>query len=121
MSISIKGKIIKILNLESGVSKAGNEWKKQEFIVEESDQQFSRKVCFTLFNDKTNLIKGFSPGQEVEVSFNVESREYNGKWFHNINAWKIESMGQNLPDAPPEYSLEDVPPEPLDDSSDLPF
>jgi hypothetical protein len=121
MSLSIKGRIIKILNLESGLSKAGNEWKKQEFVVEESDQQFSRKICFTLFNDKTGLLKGISTGQEVEVFFNVESREYNGKWFHNINAWKIESASQNLHETPPEFRMEDIPPEPADDTNDLPF
>lgn len=121
MSFSIKGNIVNILKIESGVSRAGNEWKKQEFVVE-TQEQYPRKICFTLFNEKTSMLEGFSAGQEVEVSFNVESREYNGKWFHNINAWKIEpAQTGNQQETPPEYREEDIPPEPEDDSNDLPF
>ena len=123
MSLQVKGKIQQILKPGSGVSRAGNEWKKQEFIIETSDQ-FSRKICFTLFNDKNSLLENVIPGDEVEVSFNIESREFNGKWYHNINAWKIDKVltGDQLPEPPPEYRPEDIPPEPGDDNSgDLPF
>jgi hypothetical protein len=121
MSLQVKGKVQQILKPESGVSRAGKEWKKQEFVIE-TDEQFPRKVCFTLFGDKTSLIDGLSNGEEVEVSFNVESREYNGKWFHNINAWKIEKpAAENLPEPPPEFSMNDIPPEPDDEANDLPF
>jgi len=121
MSLQVKGKVQQILKPESGVSRAGKEWKKQEFVIE-TDEQFPRKVCFTLFGDKTSLIDGLSNGEEVEVSFNVESREYNGKWFHNINAWKIEKpAAENLPEPPPKFSMNDIPPEPDDETNDLPF
>jgi hypothetical protein len=121
MSLRVKGNIVKILNVESGISKAGKEWKKQEFVIE-TQEQFPKMVCFTLFNEKTALAGGLTTGQEVEVSFNIESREYNGKWFHNINAWKIDTtQPNNLPDLPPEFRAEDVPPEPMDDPNDLPF
>ena len=122
MSLQIKGKVQKILQPESGVSRAGKEWKKQEFVIE-TEEQFPRKVCFTLFNDKSSLVEGLTAGEDVEVSFNVESREYNGKWFHNLNAWKIEKpVAENVPQPPPEFRMEDIPPEPAeDDSNDLPF
>ncbi len=122
MALSVKGKVDKILKPESGVSRAGNQWNKQEFVIE-TDEQFPRKVCFTLFGDKTSLIEGLTEGEEVEVSFNLESREFNGKWFHNINAWKIDkSTEATVPDLPPEYSSEDIPPEPDDEiTDDLPF
>lgn len=122
MSLQVKGKVQQILQPESGVSRAGKEWKKQEFVIE-TEEQFPRKICFTLFNDKTSLIDGLSAGEEVDVSFNVESREYNGKWFHNINAWKIEKpSAENIPVPPPEFSADDIPPEPADDeTNDLPF
>lgn len=122
MSLQVKGKVQQILKPESGVSRAGKEWKKQEFVIE-TEEQFPRKICFTLFNDKTSLIEGLSAGEEVDVSFNVESREYNGKWFHNINAWKIEKpSAENIPAPPPEFSADDIPPEPADDeANDLPF
>lgn len=122
MSLSVKGKIQQILKPESGVSRAGKEWNKQEFVIE-TEEQFPRKVCFTLFGDKTSLINGLSTGEEVDVSFNLESREYNGKWFHNVNAWKIDkSAGENLPEAPPEFEIGDIPPEPEEgQANDLPF
>lgn len=122
MSLAVKGRIQQILNPESGVSRAGKEWNKQEFVIETEDQ-YPKKICFTLFGEKTSLINGLSNGQEVEVSFNVESREFNGRWFHNINAWKIEkATDNNAPEPPPEFRMEDIPPEPSDDSAnDLPF
>jgi len=123
MSLQVKGKIEQILNPESGVSRAGNEWKKQEFVIE-TREQFPRKVCFTLFNDKNALLEKLKEGDEVEVSFNIESREFNGKWYHNINAWKIDKVtGEpQMPEPPPEFRLEDIPPEPEEEGSDdLPF
>lgn len=123
MALSVKGKINQVLKAESGVSRAGNEWKKQDFVLE-TDEQFPRKVCFTLFGDKVDLLNGLNQGQEVEVSFNVESREYNGRWFTNVNAWKIDKVSQdnNMPEPPPEFGMEDIPPEPDEDAAnDLPF
>lgn len=122
MALSVKGKIDQILKPESGTSRAGKEWSKQEFVIE-TDEQYPRKVCFTLFGDKVSLINGLNSGQEVEVSFNLESREYNGRWFHNINAWKIEKADDgNMPVPPPEFGMDDIPPEPADDAAgDLPF
>ena len=123
MALSVKGKVEQLLKPESGVSRAGKEWKKQEFILE-TDEQFPKKVCFTLFGDKVDLASGLSQGQEVEVSFNLDSREYNGRWFTNANAWKIENVSDqgNVPEPPPEFRMEDIPPEPDDDAAnDLPF
>ncbi len=122
MSLTIKGKLIKILNLESGVSRSGNPWKKQEFVVE-TTEQFPRKVCFTLFNDKVSLLTGISAGDELEVSFDVESREFNNKWYHNINAWKMEKTGQDQSaNYTPPFTPDDLPPEiPDDQPGDLPF
>lgn len=123
MALNVKGKVEQILKPESGVSKAGKEWKKQEFVME-TDEQFPRKVCFTLFGDKVDLLNGLTSGQEVEVSFNLDSREFNGRWFTNVNAWKIDKVSQenDLPEPPPEFRMDDIPPEPDEyTASDLPF
>lgn len=123
MSLQLKGKIQQILNPESGVSRAGKEWKKQEFVIE-TEEQFPKKVCFTLFNDKLSLLEGISEGEDVEVSFNLESREFKGKWYHNINAWKMDKVSGEgvLQEAPPEFRPEDIPPEPAEGpEGDLPF
>lgn len=87
--LSIEGTLIQIVKAESGTSKSsGKEWTKQDFIVETNDQ-FPRKICCTLFGDKVSLLNGITEGSDIDVSFNLESREFNGKWYHNINAWKI--------------------------------
>ncbi|MFV0505327.1 MAG: DUF3127 domain-containing protein [Bacteroidales bacterium] len=125
MTLSVKGKLTQVLEEQSGTSKAGKEWKKQEFIIE-TDEQFPKNVCFTLFGDKTSLVNDISTGDIVEVFFNLESREFNGKWYHNINAWRIEKMGANanqgdIDSAPfPAYSENDIPHE-ASKNDELPF
>jgi len=123
MSMQVKGTLLQILKIESGVSKAGKEWKKQDFVIE-TNEQFPKKVCFTMFGDKISLIDGISEGSEIEVFFSLESRDFNGKWYHNINAWKIErAESANVAKSyPPESQTGNFSSEPTDDSgNDLPF
>ncbi len=125
MSLEITGQLIQILPVQSGTSKAGNEWSKQEFIIETQDQ-FPKKVCFTLFGDKVSILNGISVGDNINVAFNLESREFNGRWFHNINAWRINAAnnaGNDTPgfdgnEMPPPPGTSDAPPPSADD---LPF
>lgn len=123
MSLEISGKITQVLPVQSGTSKAGKEWQKQEFVIE-TEEQFPRNVCFTLFGDKISLLNGFNNGDEVAVAFNLESREYNGRWFHNVNAWRINKTAQGGDDTT-NYSPGDIPPPPEPDGeqspNDLPF
>jgi len=124
MSMQVKGTLLQILKMESGVSKAGKEWKKLDFVIE-TNEQFPKKVCFTLFGDKISLIEGITEGTEIEVYFSLESRDFNGKWYHNINAWKIEGAeaGSTAKSYPPAFMPGEIPPpEQSDDSgNDLPF
>jgi len=90
--LKVKGKIVKVLAIESGESKAGKEWKKQGFVID-TGAQYNPKVCFNLFgDDKIDMLKNFGEGEEVDVYFNISSREFNGKYYHNIDAWKIEGL-----------------------------
>lgn len=126
MSSEVKGKLIQTLPIQSGVSKAGKEWSKQEFVIETTEDQFPKKICFTLFGDKVSILNGISVGDEIDVAYNVESRDFNGKWYHNINAWKISPLkqennsssyqGNNAP-PPPEPNFENEGPA----YDDLPF
>jgi hypothetical protein len=124
MNLTLKGKLTKILNMESGVARSGNAWKKQDFVIE-TDDQYPKMVCFTLFNDKVSMLSGMATGDLLEVSFDVESREFNSKYYHNLNAWKITKVtsgGAANDMVPPPYTVSDIPPEPLDNESDgLPF
>ena len=119
MSLTVKGKIANILTVETGTSKAGKEWKKQSFVVD-TGAQFNPLVCFSLFGeDKINMLRDYGQGQEVEVGFNISSREFNGKWYHNIDAWKItgSTQGSAASGAAPVPSIDEAPAE----DDDLPF
>lgn len=82
------GKIIQILPLQEGVSKAGNPWKKQEYILETLGTQYPRKVCFNLFGDNVDKFP-MQVGQDVTVSIDIESREFNGRWYTDVRAWNV--------------------------------
>ena len=87
--LKIKGKITTVLEVESGTSKAGKEWKKQSFVIDTGDQ-FNPLVCFSLFGEeKIKLLLQFGVGENIEVGFNVSSREFSGKYYHNLDAWKL--------------------------------
>ena len=122
MSFKIKGKVLQVLPEQKGTSARG-EWKKQDFVIETQEDQFPKKICFTLFNDKASSLSSITPGVEVEVWFNIESREYNEKWYSNINAFRVERSSESDPGmAPPPYNQADIPPmEASGEHDDLPF
>lgn len=96
--MEITGKIIELLPLQEGQGKNGP-WKKQEFIIE-TDGQYPKTVCIAAWGDKVDEFN-IQEGVETTVSINVESREYNGKWYTDVKAWKMESSsGVDIP--PPE-------------------
>ena len=90
--MEIKGRIIHVLPLQEGVSKAGNPWKKQEYVLE-TEEQYPRKVCFQLFGDRVDQFP-MAVGEEVVVSCDIESREYNGRWYTTVRAWKVDKVGE---------------------------
>ena len=92
------GKIIQILPRQEGVSKAGNPWKKQEYILETLGTQYPRKVCFNLFGDNVDKFP-MQVGQDVTVSIDIESREFNGRWYTDVRAWNVLN-GVQLAGAP---------------------
>lgn len=90
--LKIKGIIKTILPVESGTSKAGKEWKKQQFVIN-TGNEFNPDVCFQIFGgERCDKFTQFNKvGDIVEVSFNLSSREFNGKYYHNLDAWKVWS------------------------------
>lgn len=88
--MNISGKVVQVLPIQTGTSKAGNPWQKQEFILEQGGQ-YPRKVCISLFGD--NVAKIPQVGQDVMVSVDIDSREFNGRWYTEIKAWNIVQAG----------------------------
>ncbi|MBO5185572.1 MAG: DUF3127 domain-containing protein [Prevotella sp.] len=87
--MEITGRIIAVLPAASGTSaRTGNPWMSQEYVLETHDQ-YPRKCCFRVFGE--DRIKQFNiqAGEEITVSFDIDAREYNGRWFNSINAWAV--------------------------------
>ena len=91
------GKIIAILPPKSGKSKAtGNEWTVQEFVIEDHGQ-YPRKMCFEVFGaDKLSQFN-IQMGEELTVSFDIDARQWQDRWFNSIRAWKVERAAQPAP------------------------
>lgn len=118
-----------VIPAQEGVSRAGNEWKKQEYVIETEDQ-FPKKVCFQIFGADKIAQANVQQGENVRVSFDIESREFNGRWYTNINAWKVEradawreNTAETVQPSGPVYPQFDDAPEspPPAPSDDLPF
>ena len=114
--MEVTGKLVKKLELETGTSKAGKEWQKQSIVID-TGGEFNNEVCVSAFGDKLQQMNKLEIGMEVSVLCNVYSREYNGRYFHNIDAWRIESQGAGSADmeAAPEFNA------PASEDDDLPF
>ena len=130
--MQLTAKLAQILPAESGMGKNG-EWKKQSIIVE-SEGQYPKKVCITAWGDKINAVQ-WQPGLRLTIDFDLESREFNGRWYTDVKAWKIEPAGAgstlgastgamhpevSMPEQPIHYdTMPETPPAPALD--DLPF
>ena len=98
--MDIVGKIIQVLPLQEGISKTGNPWKSQSYILE-TQEQYPRKVCFEIFGEDRIKNNPCNVDDVVTVSFDIESREYNGRWYTSIRAWRVQ-QGNMLSQAAPE-------------------
>ena len=144
MALELEGTIRQKMGVQSGVSARGN-WAKQEFILEYPDGNFTAQACFTAWGqDKVQELDKYQVGDKVKVSFNLKSREYNGRWYNDLQIWRIAPATPAAPAAPavsafpatpasfpaptgnppapaydaPAPTLDDMPGE---DSDDLPF
>lgn len=97
--MEITGKIIVVSPLQSGISKSGNEWKKQEYVLETHDQ-YPKKICFQIFGGDRINQAAILPGEELKVFIDIDSHEYQGRWFNTITAWKVERADAAQPNVP---------------------
>lgn len=95
--MEVIGKIIHAFPEISGVSKAGKQWRKREYVLE-TQESFPQKIFFDFFGDKADLYP-LEVGQVIKLSFDISSREYNGRWFTSISAWRAEPVDGNQPAA----------------------
>ena len=132
MALEIEGTLFQKLPVQSGNSARGP-WSKQEFVLEYPDGNYTAKACFMAWGaEKVQDLAKYQVGDKVKVSFNLKSREYNGRWYNDLQIWKIAPAGAQ-PAAPapvqaaapafqqaPAPTLEDMPAE-SQGEEDLPF
>ncbi|MCM1219925.1 MAG: DUF3127 domain-containing protein [Lachnospiraceae bacterium] len=126
MSVKVKGRIVAALPETSGTSKSGNAWRKREYVIETGDK-YPKKIAFSVMNDnieKCNL----QYNEEVEVDIDIESREYNGKWYTSCSAWGVTRAAAPAPAPQPQYPPQQAyggypqqPVQPTPPADDLPF
>jgi single-stranded DNA-binding protein len=122
MAIKLTGTIHKVLPLATGESRNGV-WKKQEFILQ-TDDQYPKQICCTVWGEKIDE-KIIKPGTPVTISADIESREYNGRWYTEVKVWRFENAASSAPAASAKSapgSSADI--HPLENNSgepDLPF
>lgn len=128
MALQVTGKLIKFLEVQTGVTKDGGTWSKQQFLVE-TETEHNKLHCFEVFgNDKVeNLTKYQKEGDNVTVKFNVSTNEYKGKYYTSLSAWKITNNSYNKKDSQPTQAPQNnnFPPAPdfsqSEEVPDLPF
>ena len=86
----VEGRIIQKLEIESGQSARGP-WQKQNFIIETVDSQYPRKICIGLWTNQIPILQSYQIGDMIRAYINIESREFNGRWYTDIRAWKLEN------------------------------
>ena len=92
--MQIIGKLTTKLERETGTSKSGKSWEKQSVVIEQAGTEYNKEVVVTFFGDKIKSLRDIEEGSEVNVSINLSSREYNGRYYNNIDGWFIAKMGE---------------------------
>ena len=90
--MEIIGKAIAALSVKSGVSqRSGEQWQSREYVIE-TQEQYPKKMCFEVFG--TDKLKEFNIRNNdlIKVYFDISAREYNGRWYNSIRAWKVEHV-----------------------------
>lgn len=122
--MEFEGTVYKILPLTKGTSARG-EWQRQDVVFEMNEGTFARKICVTFFN-KPDDVARLREGAAYNVSVNVESREYNGRWYTDVRAWRLQPKQEQAPATVPQPDMPPFGEEPSYASSpaevdDLPF
>lgn len=115
--MQLTAKLTQLLPIQTGTGKNG-EWKKQDIIVE-TDGQYPKNVCVSIWGDKINE-QQLTIGNTLTIDFDIESREFYGRWYTDLKAWKIEVTNQNTPSV---NNLDNIEPLNLSEKKDdgLPF
>ena len=88
--MQIKGQVVAILPLESGITKAGKDWQKLTIVIEFNEGNYQKKLALSATKSELiQTLQNLKQGDSITASINLESREFNGKWFNSVNVWKV--------------------------------
>ncbi len=136
--MELQGKIIQALPVKTGTSARGD-WKVQEFVLETLDAQYPRRMVFSVFGEERLQRFNIQVGQDVNVSFDIDAHEYQGRWFNSIRAFDVRPVvpivqaptdnppfvtpapANPIPPATPTSFTSPQPAAESDDAGDLPF
>lgn len=90
--MEIQGKVIAVLPERSGVSARG-EWKSQTYVIE-TQEQYPKKMAFDVFGADRLAQFNIQSGEVINVSFDIDAHEYQGRWFNSIRAWNVTKVSQ---------------------------
>ena len=93
--MKITGKLVKKLDRETGTSNVGKSWEKMSILIEQAGTEYNKEVVVSFFGyDKVKSLRDIEEGSDVSVSINLSSREFKGKYYHNIDGWFIAKLGE---------------------------
>ena len=122
MDLTLTGTVVQLLEEKSGSGRNGP-WRKREFILEVPGE-YPKKVCIMQWGDAIDRA-ALAQGDEITAHIDIASREYNGRWYTDVKAWKVEKSAAAVPQAgAPDSSALPLPAEPADvdySDDDLPF
>ena len=95
-TFEINGRLHKIFETENKTPT----FQAREFVIETNDNNYLQYIKFQLTQDRCQIVDTYTEGEEVKVHFDLRGREWNGKYFTNLNAWKIEKGGMAIPSTP---------------------
>lgn len=130
MSFEISGKVVKIFDVESKTAS----FQARDFVIETSTDRYPQMIKFQLTQDRCSIVDNYKEGDDLKVYFDLRGREWNGKYFTNLNAWKVEAgtasvaaADMTAPPAVEGFPTEDpfsgvsTPENKAEDMGDLPF
>jgi hypothetical protein len=98
--MELTGKIIAVLEPRGGVSsRTGNAWKSQDFVIEVPGQ-YPRKCVFTVFGEDRLNQFNIQMGEDLTVSFDIDAREFNGRWYNDVRAYNVTRGAASVAGAP---------------------
>ncbi len=130
MDNTITGKVTQVLEEQSGTGKNGP-WRKQDFILETEDS-YPKPVCITQWGENIDTF-AVREGERLTAHVDIQSREYNGRWYTDVKAWRVEKIadsgaggpgaagGPNAPGAPDAGAGEPWPEPSGEVDDDMPF